>query len=135
MKQNRLGFTLIEMMLVVIIIGILAAMVAPRLTGRAEEARIQSAQADIHSNITMALDLYEFDVGYFPAILNELWEKPAQSPAGYKGPYLKRAIGADPWATPYAYTPLGGGKGYRLSSAGPDRQQGTEDDITAESLP
>lgn len=135
MKQNSVGFTLIEMMLVVIIIGILAAMVAPRLTGRAEEARIQSAQADIHSNMTMALDLYEFDVGYFPSVLNELWEKPAQPLPGYKGPYLKRAIGADPWATPYAYTPLGGGKGYRLSSAGPDRQQGTEDDIKAESLP
>ena len=135
MKQSRVGFTLIEMMLVVIIIGILVAMVAPRLTGRAQEARIKSAQADIHSNIAMALDLYEFDRGYFPSAMNELWEKPEQSTEGYKGPYLKRAIGNDPWGSPYVYTQLGEGKGYRLSSAGPDRQQGTEDDITAEMLP
>jgi len=72
------GFTLIEMMLVVIIIGILASMVIPRLTGRSEQARINAAKADVNSNISTALKLYELDNGTFPTTqegLNALLNK------------------------------------------------------------
>ncbi|MBU1147034.1 MAG: prepilin-type N-terminal cleavage/methylation domain-containing protein, partial [Candidatus Omnitrophica bacterium] len=57
--KNSKGFTLIELMLVVIIIGVLASLVVPRLVGRSEEARIAAAKADINANISVALDLYE----------------------------------------------------------------------------
>ncbi len=133
--RKACGFTLLELMLVVIIIGVLVAMVAPRLTGRAEEARMNAAKTDIHANIATALDLYEFDVGYFPQDLKELWEKPASPPPSYRGPYLKRPIGNDPWGTPYAYTQQGSGKGYTLVSYGPNRTSGDQDDIKAEIVP
>ncbi|MCQ9205861.1 MAG: type II secretion system protein GspG, partial [Omnitrophica bacterium] len=65
--NKRAGFTLIELMLVVIIIGALVAMVMPRLTGRSEQARVQASKADIEANIATALKLYELDNGSFPS--------------------------------------------------------------------
>ena len=73
--RKRGGFTLIEIMLVVIIIGVLVAMVMPRLAGRSQEARIAAASADIFSNISVALDLYELDNGKYPQSLDELLKK------------------------------------------------------------
>jgi len=97
MFNNRRGFTLVELMLVVIIIGTLVAMVMPRLAGRTEQAKRAAAKADIEANISSALDLYEIDHGSYPENLDILLEK-----KGGKGPYLKkRAI--DPWGRPYKY--------------------------------
>lgn len=66
MKNNDQGFTLVEIMLVVVIIGALAAMIMPRLSGRSEQALIAVAKADIQTNIATALKLYELDNGSFP---------------------------------------------------------------------
>ena len=66
MKRDKKGFTLVELMLVVIIIGVLVAMVAPRLAGRSEQAKIAAARADIEANLSSALDLYEIDNGTYP---------------------------------------------------------------------
>lgn len=63
----RKAFTLIELMLVIIIIGVLASMVMPRLVGRSEQARIAAAKADILTNIPLALDLFEMDIGRYPS--------------------------------------------------------------------
>lgn len=123
-RQTEKGFTLIELMLVVIIIGVLAAMVVPRLVGRSEDARIAAAKADTGANIALGLDLYEMDNGRYPDNLVDLMKKSASG----KGPYLKKEP-KDPWGRGYVYERLSGGeKDYKLCSQGPDEAK-TDDDI------
>ena len=130
MKDER-GFTLIELMLVVIIIGVLVSMVVPRLVGRSEEARVAAGKADINANISVALDLYELDNGKYPATeegLGALLVKPA-SAVKWKGPYLKKEP-LDPWGRKYLYKFSGDRAGdYGLYSYGPDGVEGGGDDI------
>mgnify|MGYP001613526347 CR=1 FL=1 len=129
MKDTK-GFTLIEILLVVIIIGILVSLVAPRLAGRSEEARRQAARADIEGGISLALDLYEADNGRYPAKIEDLVAKPGES-LNWKGPYLKKGLPKDPWGSHYLYKFPGtqNTAGYDLYSPGPDKQEGTADDI------
>lgn len=132
---RRRGFTLIELMIVVIIIAALAGMIVPRLTGRSEQAKIGVAKADIDSNIAMGLKLYELDNGNFPSSeqgLNALMTKPTSNPlpTNWNGPYLeKRPV--DPWKSLYQYKYPGvhNPMGYDLYSLGKDGIEGTEDDI------
>ena len=120
--KSKAGFTLIELMLVVIIIGALVAMVLPRLSGRTEQARIQAGQADIRSNIATALKLYELDNGSFPSTsegLNALLIKPGDS-RNWNGPYLDHDP-VDPWGHTYLYASPGNhNPDYDLSSRGED---------------
>ena len=129
-RENK-GFTLVELMLVVIIIGILVAMVMPRLAGRTEQARTAAATADIEMNIGSALDLYELDNGNYPSTsegLNGLMVKPA-SASGWRGPYLKKKP-VDPWGNPYVYKyPGTHGADYDLYSYGKDGSEGGDDDV------
>ncbi len=123
----RGGFTLVEIMLVVIIIGVLAGMVLPRFAGRTEEAKKARARADVAA-IGMALDLYELDLGEYPEKLNQLVEQPSGSKE-WRGPYLKKGVPpSDPWGTDYHYERSSDKKDYALTSFGPDKKQG-EDDI------
>lgn len=129
--DNKKGFTLIELMLVVIIIGVLVSMVVPRLVGRSEEARIAAAKADIQGNISVALDLYELDNGKYPSTeegLGALRIKP-NTAINWKGPYLKKEP-IDPWARRYIYkSPGEHNPDYDLYSYGPDAAEGGGDDI------
>src|SRR5512135_768489 len=89
---SKKGFTLIELMLVVIIIGALVAMVMPRFAGRGEQARRTAAAADINANIPTALKLYELDNGAFPTSeegLNALSAKPPTA-TSWNGPYIEK---------------------------------------------
>lgn len=130
LRRKDKGFTLIEILLVVAIIGALAAMVVPRLTGRSEKAKAAAAKADIRANIATALKMYEIDTGAFPTTeqgLNALLS--ASSGAGGGSIYLERKP-LDPWGRPYQYKSPGAKNpsNYDLSSLGRDGVE-SEDDI------
>jgi general secretion pathway protein G len=125
MFRNR-GFTLIEIMLVVIIIGILVAMLVPNIAGRSDQARKVAARTDIESNLGTALDLYKMDVGQYPTTeqgLNALIAQPTAPPVPtqWNGPYLKKKkVPKDPWGRDYMYVSPGvqNPDTYDLSSLG-----------------
>lgn len=131
-RLGQQGFTLIEILLVVIIIGILVSLVAPRLAGRSEEARKQAAKADIDGGVALAIDMYEVDNGRYPSKLDDLLTKASDAP-NWKGPYLKKSVlPKDPWGSSYVYRKPGSHntESYDLFSPGPDKQEGTQDDVT-----
>ena len=127
--MRKRGFTLIEIMLVVAIIGVLAAMVIPRLTGRTKQTKISVSQADVDVNIPLALDLYELDTGEFPPSLDNLRDNKTSNDS-WRGPYLKK-MPKDAWGKEYHYKVPGDHNKYEydLYSAGPDGQAGTNDDV------
>ena len=130
MFRRSSGFTLIEILIVVIILGILASLVVPRLAGRTEEARREAARSDIEGGIALALDLYEADNGRYPTRLDDLASQPSEAKK-WKGPYLKKGVPKDPWGHPYHYQFPGvqNPSTYDLSSGGQDGQEGNEDDV------
>lgn len=123
------GFTLVEIMLVVAIIGILAALVIPKIAGKSEEARETAAQADIKGGIKTALDEFNVDTGFYPQSLQDLIQKPRNARV-WHGPYLDQ-LPMDPWNNAYLYSYPGkhNAGGYDLWSAGPDGKSGDQDDI------
>lgn len=129
-KIKSLGFTLIEILLVVAIIAALAAMVVPRLTGRSEKAKVATAKADIRANIATAIKMYEIDMGSFPTTdqgLNALAAAPSDA-AAWSGPYIdKKPI--DPWGRAYQYKSPGthNPSTYDLYSFGHDGVESSDD--------
>ena len=128
LRTRRRAFTLVEMLLVITIIGILAALVVPKMVGRSEQARQAAAHADI-SSIKTALDAFEVDNGYYPKSLQDLFQQPSNA-KNWHGPYLDN-VPQDPWGNPYVYTYPGrhNANSYDLMSVGPDGKAGTADDI------
>jgi general secretion pathway protein G len=129
---NNKGFTLIELMVVVLILGILAAIIAPRIIGRTDDARVTEAKVQI-KNLETALKLYKLDSGTYPATeqgLEALIEKPATGVIPKKwreGGYLEvKKIPLDPWGSPYIYISPGLHGDYDLISFGADGIKGGE---------
>ncbi|MCF7887455.1 MAG: type II secretion system major pseudopilin GspG [Candidatus Omnitrophica bacterium] len=135
LRATKHAFTLIELMLVVIIIGALAAMIVPRMAGRSQQAKISIAEADVGANIPTALDMYELDNQTYPSTeqgLGALSSKPSGTPraSNWQGPYLRKTP-VDPWGTSYQYRYPSDHQGvdFDLFSYGPDMVE-SEDDIT-----
>jgi general secretion pathway protein G len=135
---SKNGFTLVELLVVMIIIAALAAVIVPRVFARAEQGRRAKAIADIKS-LETALDMYSADNGAPPTTeqgLQALVEAPttAPEPKNWNGPYLRKALPKDPWGTEYVYLAPGQHNvDYDIVSYGRDGQEGgegTDADIT-----
>lgn len=130
--RRNAGFTLIEVMVVVVILGILAAIVVPRIMDRPDEARITKARQDIRT-LESALNLYRLDNYVYPTTdqgLEALVERPTspEPPRWKEGGYVDR-LPMDPWQRPYQFLSPGAHGAIDIYSMGPDGQSGSDDDI------
>ena len=121
MKKSK-GFTLLELLVVIVIIGLLAGYVAPRYFGQVGKSEIQVARAQIDS-LEKALDQYRLDTRHYPQALDALNSKP-ENEASWSGPYLKKSVPNDPWGRPYVYRVPGAKGEYDLYSLGRDGKPG-----------
>ena len=125
--NNKKGLTLIELMVVIVILGLLAALVAPKMFGRLGESKQKAAKAQIELFGT-ALDSFRLDVGKYPSTSEGL-QALRVSPSGvenWKGPYLPKEIPLDPWGQQYQYRSPGEHGEYDLYSFGADKAAGGE---------
>ena len=119
------GFTLLELLVVVAIIGLLAGYVAPRYFGQIGKSEVNTAKAQVDA-LEKALDQYRLDTGHYPGAengLNALVQRPANEPK-WNGPYLKKSVPPDPWGKPYLYKSPGERGDYDILSYGKDGQPG-----------
>ncbi len=126
------AFTLIELLLVLVILGVLAALVIPKFTGRSQQARETAAKTDI-SRISTAISAFEIDTGRLPSTeegIGALIQQPA-GVANWRGPYLEKGVPVDPWGNPFDFRNPGqdNPSSFDLHSSGPDGRAGTDDDI------
>lgn len=119
------GFTLLELLVVIVIIGLLAGYVGPKYFSQIGKSEVKVAQAQIDA-FGKALDQYRLDTGHYPSTsqgLNALMNKPANE-SRWDGPYLKKALPPDPWGNSYQYRQPGEHGEYDLHSYGKDGQPG-----------
>ena len=128
MNKTMSGFTLIEILIVVVILGILGAVVVPNILSRPDTARIQAAQTDLRA-LSQTLEIYRLDNFQYPSSEQGL-ESLVDRPSGFPEPknwnpegYLKK-LPTDPWGSPYLYEKTG--SSYSLTSLGADGQEGGE---------
>lgn len=133
LKRYAEGFTLLEVLVVVVILGVLAALVAPRFIGRAEDAKVTEAKVQIR-NLETALKLFKLDNGFYPSTeqgLEALVAKPAtgREPTGYRsGGYLEQSrVPLDPWGTSFIYVSPGLHGDFDILSLGGDGMEGGEE--------
>jgi general secretion pathway protein G len=129
---RRTGFTLIEMMVVIAIIGTLALLVGPNIMGRFGDANRTAARTQVEL-LTVALENFRMDTGRYPTTEEGLavlrtWSLPSPRPVGWRGPYLRKPVPADPWHRAYLYRAPGEHNpgSYDLYTLGQDGEQGGE---------
>lgn len=124
-RQGERGFSLIELMIVIVILGLLASIVAPRLMGKLEKAEHQTAKTQIEMLMT-ALDSYRLDMGHYPTQQEGGLEALVHNPGSdhWAGPYLKKGVPLDPWHDPYHYRNPGEHGDVDVFSYGADNQPG-----------
>ena len=126
-RDSTGGFTLVELLVVLVILGLVMGLVGPRVLGYLSSSRERTAHLQIES-FNSALDLYFLDNGRYPTNsegLEALARRPASEPH-WAGPYLKQAnVPVDPWGSPYTYHVPGKAGPYAISSAGPDGKGGS----------
>jgi general secretion pathway protein G len=130
LRTDESGLTLIELTIVIAILGILAAFIAPRVIDAIDDARVGKAQTEVAS-LKVALSNYSLDIGSYPSTeegLDALWRDPSQVVQNWDGPYVKDPISTDPWGNEYVYRYPGThyGYDYDLVSYGKDGKQGGE---------
>ena len=130
--RQRSGFTLLELVVVIIVLGLLAGIVAPQVINRLSEAKTTTARTQIEL-LSVALDGYRLDNGSYPTTeqgLAALREKPTRAPlpANWRGPYLRKAVPLDPWGRAYLYRAPGEKNpgAFDLESLGRDGKAGGE---------
>lgn len=124
-RRSRSGFTLLELLVVIVIIGLLAAYVGPKYFSQLGKSEVTVAKAQIEA-FEKALDAYRLDVGRYPTTeegLAALLAAPATA-AKWNGPYLKKDVPADPWGHPYVYRAPGSKGDFDVLSYGKDGQPG-----------
>jgi len=124
-RESAAGFTLLELLVVVVIIGLLAGFVAPRYFGQVGKSEMAVAKAQIDA-LEKALDQYRLDTGRYPSNelgLKALVDRPASEPK-WLGPYLRKSVPLDPWGKPYMYKVPGEKGDFDLVSYGKDGQPG-----------
>lgn len=130
-RNRSRGFTLIEIMVVIIVLTILAAAVTVSVTGRTDDAKVARARSDVQ-NLATALEQFKLDMGRYPTTeegLNSLYEPPQSDDAQrWKGRYIRKPVPRDPWGNNYLYSSPGimNPDSYDLESYGSDGQDGGE---------
>ncbi|MBK6844096.1 MAG: type II secretion system major pseudopilin GspG [Gemmatimonadetes bacterium] len=129
-RRPSRGFTLLELLVVIIVLGLLAGLVAPQIFGRVGEAKVTTARTQM-SLVGTALDSYRLDNGAYPTTeqgLQALRDKPTREPiaTNWRGPYLRKEVPLDPWGRAYVYRAPGSRNpnGYDLSTLGRDGTEG-----------
>lgn len=126
---RQLGFTLLELLVVLVVLGLLAGIVAPKYFTQLGKSEVKVARAQIEG-LAKALDLYRLDAGHYPSTeqgLNALVVRPNNEPR-WGGPYLQKGVPQDPWGRDYVFTSPGENGEYDLISLGKDGQPGGDGD-------
>ena len=129
MKLLQFGFTLLELLVVMVIIGLLVGIVAPRYFTQLGKSEVKATKAQIAA-LAKALDVYRLDTGHYPAEdagLQALLVAPANEPK-WQGPYLDKAVPLDSWSNPYIYRIPGEQREYDIISLGKDGKPGGSDE-------
>lgn len=136
-SRRRGAFTLFEVLMVIVILGVLAAVIVPQFVGTGERARIDLAKQQVNTALRTPLELFKTHCGRYPTSeegLKVLFERPSDEAIAknWSGPYVQNADLLDPWQHPlnYASPAQYNQGGYDLSSSGPDGVSGNEDDVT-----